>query len=497
MKNTSVIYSTLALLSAAFMPDAAAQDASYLDFLRWQQEPVSIVTEESAKGGSGAKQAELRFTIDWNGLQVAPQQTAAIVPVLVTADGSQTYSFAPVFIDGRTRAKAVDRMEVLSGIGRPEGSTVVRPYEKDTPAQIEYVSSIAYDPAMLDGRIVFYETVSGCAGCIEGEDSLSVGDVLPRYVPDWRFSATPAGGVKQREIRERADLKFKVNLHGIDPAFADNASVLDKVMSSMRMAADSSIYTVTAVRFIGYASPDGPEQFNRELALRRANSLADYVKSSGEAVSGSLFTVESVGEDWEGLFAAAAADPQIAGNATLDKVRGMLTEGNWAECERLLKSDPGLYGHLREKVLPSLRRTEYSIEYNIRQFSAEEAAQLWSSRPELLSVDEFKAAAGLCGKDSPEYLEILLTAARTYPDDPAALNTAATALYEAGRLAEAGKLLEGRGEPLLQNTLGVIRAGEGDYDAAMQLFESASDSGNSEAAHNLAELENVMYQLEQ
>ena len=110
-------------------------------------------------------------------------------------------------------------------------------------------------------------------------------------------------------------------------------------------------------------------------------------------------------------------------------------------------------------------------------------------------MDEFKAAAGLCGKDSPEYLEILLTAARTYPDDPAALNTAATALYEAGRLAEAGKLLEGRGEPLLQNTLGVIRAGEGDYDAAKQLFESASASGNSEAAHNLAELENVMYQL--
>ena len=82
-------------------------------------------------------------------------------------------------------------------------------------------------------------------------------------------------------------------------------------------------------------------------------------------------------------------------------------------------------------------------------------------------------------------------------DDPAALNTAATALYEAGRLAEAGKLLEGRGEPLLQNTLGVIRAGEGDYDAALQLFESASDSGNSEAVHNLAELRNVLYQLEQ
>ena len=50
MKNTSFIYSTLALLSAAFIPDAAAQDASYLDFLRWQQEPVSIVQSRPNSG---------------------------------------------------------------------------------------------------------------------------------------------------------------------------------------------------------------------------------------------------------------------------------------------------------------------------------------------------------------------------------------------------------------------------------------------------------------
>lgn len=55
MKDTTLLYSTLALLSAAFIPDAAAQDASYLDFLRWQQEPVSIVTEKSAKGGGRSK----------------------------------------------------------------------------------------------------------------------------------------------------------------------------------------------------------------------------------------------------------------------------------------------------------------------------------------------------------------------------------------------------------------------------------------------------------
>ena len=481
------------LLTGLAMPGALAQQTSYLDHVRIQQEPVRIVAENSAMGGWEAKQAELRFTLDWEGQTVAPQLTAAIVPVLVSEDGTRSYSFAPVFIDGRTRAKAVDRMETLSGVSRPEGSMVIRPSAKDAPETIEYVSRIEYDPGMLDGRVVLYETVSGCAGCIEGEDSLEV-SVLPRYIPDWSFSSSPAGGIKTRELRERADLKFIVNLYDINPDYADNAAVLDKVMNSLRIASDSSVYTVTAVRFIGYASPDGPEAFNRTLALNRANSLAGYVKEAS-SIPDSLFSVESIGEDWEGLFAAVAADPEIADNSIVREVRETLSDDNWNACERKLKSDARLYDYLRDHILPGLRRTEYAIEYNIRSFTAEEAARLWRGQPELLSVDEFKAAAELYGKDSPEYLEILLAAAETYPDDPAALNNAAMALYESGDVDAAARLLEGRSEAILQNALGIIRADEGSYDEARSLFESAAAAGNAEAASNLDELEKVMFQL--
>ena len=271
-----------ALFAGILVPDAGAQ-VSYLERISCPQDPVRIVTDEPGKGGSGAKQAELSFTFDWDGGRIASQHTAAIVPVLVSEDGSRSFSFDPIFIDGRTRAKAVDRMEALSGIERPEGSIVLRPDRNGGTGAVEYVSRIQYDPAMLDGSIVFYETVSGCAGCIEGEDSLAL-DVLPRYVPEWRFSPSPAGGLKHRELRERADLKFIVNLHDINPGYADNAAVLDKVMNSIRLAGDSSLYTVTSVRFIGYASPDGPEAFNRTLALNRAKSLMNYVMEADEAI---------------------------------------------------------------------------------------------------------------------------------------------------------------------------------------------------------------------
>ena len=171
MKHTIRNIFASALFAGILVPDAGAQ-VSYLERISCPQDPVRIVTDEPGKGGSGAKQAELSFTFDWDGGRIASQHTAVIVPVLVSEDGSRTFSFDPIFIDGRTRAKAVDRMEALSGIERPEGSIVLRPDRDGGSGAVEYVSRIQYDPAMLDGSIVFYETVSGCAGCIEGEDSI-------------------------------------------------------------------------------------------------------------------------------------------------------------------------------------------------------------------------------------------------------------------------------------------------------------------------------------
>ena len=386
-------------------------------------------------------------------------------------------------------------MVVLSGIERPEGSIVLRPGNKEESGTIDYCARVPYSPDMLDGRIVLYETVTGCAGCLEGRDTLEFGKALRRYVPDWTVSPSPAGGAKQRELRQRADLKFIVNLHDIRPDYADNADVLDRVMNSIRIASDSSIFTVRSVRFIGYASPDGPEEFNRRLAGDRAASLADYVMKADESIPDSLFTVESVGEDWEGLFAAADADPRISGNALLAEVRENLTENNWHDSEWRMKSDPELYAYLRDNILPSLRRTEYAIEYDIRDFTASEAAQLWKEHPDWLSVDEFKAAAQSYGRNSPEYIEILTAAVETYPGDCASLNNAAVALFEAGRAAEAADLLEGSTDPLLMNTLGVILAADGQYERSAELFRGSADAGGKEAAHNLEELEKVMFQL--
>lgn len=464
-----------------------------------QESYLGIVDTSSCKiriVAGPTRYAELSMNLNVEEMsEIAPQYSSYILPVLQAANRTQTYEFSPIYIDGHIRAKAIDRMSVLSGTKRPEGSIVIRPdTEKETT--LHYSARIPYSPDMLGARIVLRETVTGCAGCTEHEAVLNTDKGIDRYEPQWKFTATPASGDKIRHISARADLKFEINKHDIIPGLAGNAETLDKVISSVSTASNSSIYTITGINFTGYASPDGPEGFNRTLALNRAHSLAEYVMSQAPGIPDGKVSVESIGEDWDGLFKAVDNDIRISGNTTIARIKTMLGNDNWSECERILKQDTELYDYLRGNILPSLRRTEYTIEYVIRDFEASEAAQLWKERPELLSVDEFKAAADLYGKDSPEYLEVLLAAARTYPDDPAALQTAALALRTAGKGQNAINLLEGHDNPLLLNTLGVLYAEVKAYEKAKQTLEAAAAAGNMEAEKNMEELEIIRLQLE-
>ena len=103
--------------------------------------------------------------------------------------------------------------------------------------------------------------------------------------------------------------------------------------------------------------------------------------------------------------------------------------------------------------------------------------------------------AALYGPDDPRSLEVLLTAARTYPSDQSTVYNAALALYRAGRTDECLSMISGSSYPASLNLLGVIRASRGQYDSAMESFRAAAEGGSSDAVANLRELENIIEQL--
>lgn len=482
----------LALLASGFAASESRAQVSYLGLIEWKPGEVHIVDGSTPTGG--VKLAELEFEFNWEGRDVASQHSSTIVPVIVSADSTQSFNFAPIYIDGRIRAKAVERAAVLNGYERPADAYVLT-VGRDESQTVQYKSSIPYDPAMLDGHLVIHEIVTGCAGCKEGEDSLRFDDVLKRYIPDWVFTRGSSGGDKGREIHERAEVKFIINLHDIRPDFADNATVLENVIASVSESVENELFVVHSVSFSGYASPDGPESFNTGLAERRSRSLANYVLERVPALSNEIITINSGAEDWTGLFEAVAADPQIADNPTMAEVREMLRDDNRDATERVLKRDRELFEYLKPGILPSLRRTEYTISYSIRSFTPEEAEKIWREHPDWLSIDEFNSVASLYGPEHPDYCEVLTTAAEVYPSDARVVNVAAIALYEAGRTDEALKMIDGRDEAVLLNTLGIINAEQGKYEQARKAFTEAEAGGDENAAHNLEQLEAVLYQL--
>lgn len=483
----------MAIQACAFHANA---QTTYLDKIEWVLSDMSIIP---ARAGNN-RTLRIDMAAKWKDRpDAAPQHTVCIVPVMLSKDSSMEFSFAPIYIDGRIREKVIERNAVLDkkGIHRPDTAFVIEVGRK-APEVVRYVAEIPYDPAMLDGTLALYETVNGCADCLKGADTMYIEGVLPPYIPQWSapgFMQSPNGDDKNSGRRHTADLKFIMDRDDINPDYMDNAEVLDGIIESIRTAMNDTIFDIKAVHFLGFASPDGPEKRNVSLAERRSASLADYIKGMDTTIPDSLYIVESGAENWVEFFEAVDKDPELSGNQLIASVRASLSESNKDSCEMILKSDPELYDKLRKDILPGLRRTDYVIEYHLRNFSPEEAEALWQEHPDWLSINEIYSVAELYGEDDERYLDVLFTAARTYPADVAASHNAAIALYRAGMITEAVSLLSGHYEPQLLNTLGIIYAGEGMYTEAEAALNMASNAGYEDASHNLEELHRIMEQL--
>ena len=158
----------------------------------------------------------------------------------------------------------------------------------------------------------------------------------------------------------------------------------------------------------------------------------------------SLWHVTGVGEDWEGLRKEVEKHPQLL---KIDDVLRIIDEcdGDKDLCEQRIRNlvPPEIYQRLLNEMYGPLRRNEYRIEYNVRNFNLEEAKNLLKTRPDLLSVEEIYMVADSYGKGSAEYDEAMLTAARTYPANAAAVVNGACVKMEQGDVKGAIDLLEG------------------------------------------------------
>ena len=490
------IYTTL-LLILACCPVA----------LHAENKPGYLSSIEIRQGGvvKQGRTVSLQMAVDLSKTKINTQHTVALTPVLVSADDSREVAFPPIVIDGGTRHKVYLRAQRLESVDLPpyhddEAQVIIR--RKGKEQGYDYTASVPYERWMLDGRVEIREEVHGCTNCGEGksERQLWTG-VLPPYVPEYRLdSIAPAPEpVKMRAENRTARLQFRQDSYNILPEYKDNRAELDTVSNSIMLVKNNADVKITGIYITGYASPEGSEAHNLKLSENRAKALADYIRRH-DAISSDLLHVDWKGEDWEGLVRVLGDYPNLLKR---DSVYAIIerypNERDFCELQLRKLVPPTIYHRLLTELYPVLRRNEYRIEYNVRNFDLEEAKRQIETRPDLLSLSEMYKVAGSYGKGSPEYDKVMAVAVRYFPTSPAALNENALSAIAREEYDAAIELLE-KSETAAQtaellNTLGVAYAKAGQYDKAEDAFRRAAEAGSETARHNLEEVRQVIDQL--
>lgn len=479
---------TIALLTCllAASPAVWAQNA-YLEQLKVENRSVEKVNRS------------VRVTADFNldDMKLNTQHSLRLVPVIVSADGMHELSLDPIIINGKIRSKVIERQQTL-GERKADNTTTVR-RNNGKPQTLHYIDEVPFKVWMLNGRLDLRAYVTGCAACDEGDELLATGGILPYQDPV--LVVSPFVQPEEEEVKRRAEVKmarleYPVNGYNVLPDFRKNRAELDSVQHSLETVKRNLNLTVTGIYVTGYASPEGTIDYNLRLSQRRAETFATYVQKQNPELKKDLWHVAWKGEDWDGFVVQVAQAEGWSARAKVQEAIGQCGDNRdaceWKIRQQLSKDD---YRYLIDELYAPLRRNEYRIEYNVRNFTLDEAKEVLKTRPDLLSVAEIQRVADSYGRNSDGYRKALDVAVRTYPDNIAARHNAALAALETEHYAEAIALLKDATDGSLLNLLGVAYWKNGQTSEADAAFAKASQAGSNEAASNLQMLRRSLEML--
>ena len=301
-------------------------------------------------------------------------------------------------------------------------------------------------------------------------------------------SATPATGndAFQRVIKEKseANIMFLIQQANIRASELKNAKDFTQEAKAVNESVNKKI---TDVQISAYASPDGGLDLNTSLAeKRRDNTEKALTKELRKADVSAAVDAEYTAEDWEG-FQELVSKSNIQDKELILRVLSMYTDPEQREQE--IKNISTVYSTLADEILPQLRRSRLTLNYEIIGKSDEEISTLAQNDPSQLSLEELLYAATLT--DDPAQKEaIYQKTIAQYPDDYRAYNNIGKLAYQAGDLKKAEnylkQALQRKDAPEANMNMGLIAMKKGDMAAAeAYLGKAAGAEGLNEAMGNL------------
>ena len=233
------------------------------------------------------------------------------------------------------------------------------------------------------------------------------------------------------------------------------------------------------VEVSAYASPDGPIDFNTELAGKRKDTSSDFLANKLKELDVDVnLRTRYTPEDWDG-FRELLEKSNIRDKDLILRVLSMYSDPEVRERE--IKNLSEAFTALAEEILPRLRRAKMTTSVDLIGKSDEELMALAKSDPASLNPAELLYAATLF-EDLNEQLAIYNSFIRIYPNDWRGPNNAGYVLVLQRKYNDAKSLFEKAerlksDEPIIKNNLGAIALYEDNISQAETLLGAAAGAG--------------------
>lgn len=416
------------------------------------------------------------------------QEIICISPVYMSADGKDSVLLDHICIAGKKRYKVINRRKALHNLTGDEAACgKVISFEKLGEIPLLFKKNIPFERWMADGRLVVRERSYGCAECgVRKHEVLALRANIPLFTEkDYVYNFIEPEKVLVKCYEDSFDCKvtFPVARHDLQKQFADNSQELIRLEKFISENLNIKGAILKTVHIKGYASPEGEFDYNRALAQRRTRTLSEYVYCRYPSLKKvPVYIPEGVGEDWEGLrniIMSSSLPYKEELLSIIDRYR------NDVERESAIRKldDGKIYDTLLKDFYPGLRRTTFSLSFDIRPYTMEELPDIFEMKPDCMSLHEMFLLVKMYASKGKVPVPVYKKAYEQFPGDVVAALNYANALLKYNRDADGAlRVLEPiRYDSRALFPMAIAHNMKGDWQQAEQILKEALEKGNIHA----------------
>ena len=288
--------------------------------------------------------------------------------------------------------------------------------------------------------------------------------------------------------KQEANVKFLIQQATLRKSELKNNSVQEFVNLLQQINNDQEKLALENIEVSAYASPDGGLSLNDKLAGQRQKVTEKYLNQELKKMKmNANVDANYTAEDWDGFQQLVQAS-DIQDKDVILRVLSMYKDPQ--EREQQIRNISAAFRELADGILPELRRSRMTINYETIGRSDEQIAQQIAADPAQLTIEELLYGAAQ-KQDAAEAEAVYKTATQIYPNDARAYNNIALIEYAKGNydvaseyankaLSADGSLAEAKAN------LGLLALKSGDLANAEKYIASATGAnGISEIVGNL------------